>query len=89
MTNVEDTNLPYLSLDQLRAAQLDRIEAGLQQLIPLLNLLTPPTNAEETNLIELLFQRLDALREGQMELQKAFANLVQQVLEILGEGADD
>jgi len=70
---------------QLQKAQADRIEKMLTRLMPLLTLLEKPINGEEANLIDLLFQRLKELTQGQLKIGQQVAELDRLFRDVMGD----
>jgi len=70
---------------QLQKAQADRIEKMLTSLMPLLTLLEKPINGEEANLIDLLFQRLKELTQGQLKIGQKVAELDRLFRDVMGD----
>lgn len=85
MTDTTPTMLTPSTLGELTQAQLDRMEAAITSLQPLLNLLEKPVTGEEENLIKLLFQRLDTVIAGQDALRIQVSDLDQLVRDVMGE----
>ncbi|SHF55615.1 hypothetical protein SAMN05444339_1086 [Loktanella atrilutea] len=85
MTDTTPTMLTELTPEELTQAQLDRMEAAITRLQPLLNLLERPVTGEEENLIKLLFQGLDTVIAGQDALRVQVSDLDQLIRDVMGE----